>query len=55
MLERPIELLNEVLQQEDDDDIYNQKVRNGPGRPPSKQTNKINNQTIIESFIIHKS
>ena len=37
MLERAIELLIEALQQEDDDDIFNQKVKKGPGRPTNKQ------------------
>ena len=54
MFERAIELLDEVLQQQEDDDIYNQKVKRGPERP-SKQINKINNQTTLENFIKHKN
>ena len=55
MLERAIELLNEVLQQEDDDDLYNQKIKKGPGMPPTKNTNKTKNQSTIESFIKQKN
>ena len=49
MLERAIELLNEVLQQEDDDELYNQKVKKGPRMPTTKQATKTNNQSTLES------
>ena len=47
MSERAIEILNEVLQQEDDDAIYNQKEKKGPGRPPTKQTIKNKNHLKV--------
>ena len=55
MLEREIELQYEVIQQQQDDDIYNQKIKRSPGRPSSKQIIRIDNQTTLESFIKHKN
>lgn len=37
MLERTIEVLEKILQKEEDDGFYNQKIKRDSGRPPKRK------------------